>query len=143
MFIVEAPVTPIDFDKYFQLRFAVLREPWKQPLGSEKDDLENYATHAIIKISSEVVAVGRMHISDKNIGIIRYMAVHPAFRGSGLGNKVLRYLESEARKKNLKTIELNARENAVEFYIKNGYSNMGSSHVLYDEIQHFLMRKPL
>jgi len=34
------PETAVDRERYFDLRWRVLREPWQQPRGSERDDRE-------------------------------------------------------------------------------------------------------
>ncbi len=34
------PLTKEEFKKYYDLRWKVLRKPWKQPKGSEKDERE-------------------------------------------------------------------------------------------------------
>ena len=44
------PQTPKEFEAYYLLRYEVLRKPWKQPFGSEKDDMESY-----LKEQSELV----------------------------------------------------------------------------------------
>ena len=45
-------------------------------------------------------------------------------------NLILAFLEEEAKKINLKRIELQARENAVSFYEKNGYQIIEKSFLL-------------
>lgn len=32
-----------NFEEYYYLRWKVLRKPWNQPIGSEKDELEKTA----------------------------------------------------------------------------------------------------
>ena len=34
------PKSPEDFKKYYNLRYEVLRKPWNQPIGSERDRKE-------------------------------------------------------------------------------------------------------
>jgi predicted GNAT family N-acyltransferase len=56
---------------------------------------------------------------------------------------ILKYLEDIAAGKNLKRIVLDARDNAVDFYLKNGYTVEGDSYVLFGTIPHFRMVKLL
>jgi GNAT superfamily N-acetyltransferase len=69
------------------------------------------------------------------------MAVNNAFQGKGLGKLIIAKLEDEAKRLQLKTIELQARENALEFYKNQGYSVKETSFKLWDIIQHYLMTK--
>ena len=55
----------------------------------------------------------------------------------------LNHLESYAIQNKVCKIILNARENAVDFYIKNGYKINEKSHLLFNKIQHWLMNKDL
>ena len=42
----------------------MLREPWKYPEGSEKDEYEQVSQHRMIRNSDgDVIAVGRVHMN--------------------------------------------------------------------------------
>ena len=71
------------------------------------------------------------------------MAVHPNYQGKGLGKLIVTQLEIEAKRINLTTIELQARENALEFYKSQGYIIKEPSFKLWDIIQHYLMVKSI
>jgi len=139
----QAPQSVQELKDYYQFRWKILRQPWHQPLGSEQDDLEQQATHRMIVIDEQVVAVGRLHKSDQTNGQIRFMAVNEYTQGQGLGRKIVKALELEASKQGVITITLNSRESAVSFYEKLGYQAQGFSHLLYDEIRHITMTKTL
>jgi len=137
------PQTSDEFDDYYELRWIVLRKPWKQPKGSEKDEDENNSTHIMACIGKETVGVGRIHLKSKEKMQIRYMAVKENYRSKGIGTLVLEELEKRAKNKQIKHIVLNARENALQFYIKNGYSIVGKGDTLFDSINHWRMQKDL
>lgn len=144
MNVCKAPQTSEEFEQYYQLRWKVLREPWGREQGSEQDDLEQESIHRmIIDENKQVLAVGRLHKTDQHNAQIRYMAVSPKAQGKGLGKQVLKELELIAAQIGVKKISLNARDVAVSFYLSLGYSEQGFSHLLYDEIKHYLMTKPL
>ena len=63
------------------------------------------------------------------------------FRKLKLGKLMLKELESYAFNMSLESIYLNSRESAVEFYIKNGYKIIEKSHLLFGNLQHWLMEK--
>jgi ribosomal protein S18 acetylase RimI-like enzyme len=69
------------------------------------------------------------------------MSVHPNHQGKGLGKLIVTKLEEEAKRIELTAIELQARENALEFYKSQGYEVKEPSFKLWDIIQHYLMTK--
>lgn len=76
-----------------------------------------------------------------SVGQIRYMAVADHCQGKGFGKEILIALEEKAKELGLSTIELQARENAIDFYKACGYNIEAPSFLLWGIIQHFLMRK--
>jgi ribosomal protein S18 acetylase RimI-like enzyme len=142
--IIKAPKTNKDWDAYFLLRWEILRAPWGQNKGTEKDHLEDDSNsiHAMaIDDCSEIIGVARLNIIAKGTGQIRFMAVSNSFQGKGIGKSLIQYLETVAKEREIKKIILQARENAVQFYIKNGYAVKEKSFILYEKIQHYLMEK--
>ncbi len=41
------PVTNLEFQNYYQLRWEVLRKPWDQAKGTEQDELETSCIHVM------------------------------------------------------------------------------------------------
>src|SRR5436190_13389160 len=116
------PQTPDELDKYYQLRWEVLRRDWNRPKGSEKDDGEEGAIHAmIIDENDQAIAVCRLQLPDKTTGQIRSMGVKAEDRGKGYGSIIISYLEHSAKAKGIDKIFLDARDNAVPFYERMGY----------------------
>ena len=129
---------------YFDLRWRVLREPWDQPRGSERDDLDATAFHLVMRTpEGKPVAIGRLHLNSPEEAQVRFMAVDPLWRNRGLGGRILRGLEEEARARRVARIVLNAREDASEFYLANGYQLEGPGETLFDKVRHVRMRKNL
>jgi predicted GNAT family N-acyltransferase len=144
MFTIKPPQTEIEFRQYYDLRWRILRAPWKQPRGSECDEYENIAIHAIaIDQHDAVIGVARLHQTDNTTAQIRYMAVQDRLQKRGVGTALLQYLEQQAIALGNRQIELNARETCVGFYIKQGYHVTGPGHILYGEIKHQKMQKQL
>lgn len=138
---IQTPATEDEWNQYYDLRWRLLRQPWQQPKGSEKDQLEDNSIHKAAILNNQVIAVGRIHFTDRNEAQIRYMAVDDTFQSKGVGRLILKSLESAAHAQNIHHIFLHARENAVDFYKKNQYQPIKSTHVLYGKIQHVLMKK--
>jgi len=132
-----------EFRKYYNLRFEILRKPWGQSVGSERDKEDETSIHRLIIDDSteETLAIGRLQFNSIDEAQIRYMAVADGYQGQGLGSKILGALEKIALEKGVRWIILQARGNAVQFYKNNGYEIVKKSYILFGEIQHWLMRK--
>ncbi len=139
--LIRSPVLKDEYTAYYMLRWQVLRAPWKQDKGSEKDELENNAVHRIAILKNKIIACGRLHFIDQQTAQIRYMAVSENFLHQGIGSRILVSLEDAARKNKIKTIILDVREAAINFYKKHGYQLLEQSHLLFNEIQHYKMLK--
>ena len=140
---IAPPVTPEEWDAYFHLRYEVLRKPWDQPESSSKveDDLD--AWHFALFDGNTILACCRLHEDKPHEAQLRFMAVHAACQGQGLGKAILSHAEHFAKKKGIHRIWMNARENAIPFYLSCGYSICGEGPLLWDIIPHKMMEKKL
>ena len=146
-FSLHFPETKEEFIEYYFLRWKILRKPLSKKKGTEKDNIEKDSFHVYIKNKiNRMVAVGRIHIVKNMLpktAQIRFMAVDDDFQGLGLGSMILRELESQAKREYAYCIILHAREMALDFYKKNGYIVEEKSHLLFNEVQHWLMEKKI
>ena len=141
---ITSPVSDQEWQNYFQLRWEVLRAPWQQPPGSERDELEAEAFHLMaIDGDQYTVGVARIHRLTEDSSQIRYMAVHPQHQGKGIGSQLLEILEHQARVWCSKDILLNARTTCMAFYQKHQYEVIGEAPTLFGSIAHRRMRKLL
>jgi thioesterase domain-containing protein len=138
---LRAPDSVQEWQAYYQLRWQILRAPWQQPEGSERDELEAHAFHQmLIMPDGDIVAVGRLHRLESGVAQVRYMAVATAYQGKGAGAKVLAALEQQAAVWGCSTIMLNARHSAQAFYQRFGYQQTATAPALYG-IAHSVMQK--
>ncbi len=137
------PQTKEEFKTYYELRWKILRKPWKQPKESEKDEREKDAIHIIACIDNKIVGVGRLHFNSEKEAQIRYMAVEEKYRRKEIGSLILKELEKRAKSIGAEYIVLNARENAVQFYKKHGYKTVKRTYTLFGCINHWKMQKRL
>ena len=143
-FTLAEPRNAHEWESYFDLRWRVLREPWGQPRGTERDDLDAESFHLMLRGSGgAVVAVGRLHLNLPSEAQVRYMAVDESHRGRGFGSRILSGLEDRARSESVTSVVLNARDSAINFYRRHGYSVEGPADILFGEVRHFRMRKDL
>ncbi|MCW3070970.1 MAG: family N-acetyltransferase [Bacteroidetes bacterium] len=141
---ITEPQTKEQFEAYYLLRYEVLRKPWNQPPGSEKDEQENESIHIMASNKSgEVLGVCRLQLNSPTEAQLRYMAVKTGTQGLGIGKKLVEYAEQKAKQKGAGKMILQAREIAVGFYTKCGYKIAKKSFLMWDEIQHYLMDKDL
>ena len=143
MKIIE-PSTPDEYQRYYELRWRILRAPWKQPRGSEQDELEKSSSHfMVINNDQAVVGVGRLQFNSIREAQIRYMAIEIKQQRKGIGTLLLQALEDKAAELGAACMVLDAREHALGFYRKQGYKLEGPGHMLFNTIPHVKMRKYL
>lgn len=136
-----APKNSNELKEYDLFRWTLLRKPIGKPIESLKDKYDSWAFHLIGIKQGIIVACGRLHFNNLNEAQIRYMAVDNSLQKQGIGKKILVLLEEKAKKKNAKKIILNARNHAVTFYKKSGYSVLGKYTGSDTEIPHTSMEK--
>ncbi len=142
--ILFEPQTPNEFEAYYLLRFEILRKPWKMPLGSEKDELENESIHIMAcDENKNILGVCRLQFNSPAEAQLRYMAVKEGTQGLGVGKKLIEFAQEKAKQKGTEKITLQSREIAVGFYEKCGFKVIEKSYLMWDEIQHYLMEKAL
>jgi GNAT superfamily N-acetyltransferase len=139
---ISEPLTPDEFQRYYDLRWKILRAPWNQPRGSEQDEREQSSYHLMVTNDRHaVVAVGRLHFNSICEAQIRYMAVAVGQQRKGIGTRLLEALENRAVALGADRIKLEARETALGFYLRNNYRPEGPGHVLFNTITHVSMTK--
>lgn len=143
MYRVVTPQTDAELDAYYHLRWQLLRKPWQQPKGAERDEFDEYAFHRVmVDKDGNYVAVGRLYVSGDEAQI-RFMAVIPECRAMGLGTRMVQALEQEAREQGARRLVMNAREEAVAFYSRCGFTVVGEGPISFGKIPHRQMIKAL
>ena len=125
-YIIKSPETELEWDKYFKFRWEMLRKPLGMSKETLKDELEDESSHLIaVDEQKIVVGAGRLHFNNNKEAQIRYMAVSNTIQRKGLGSAIVSELETIAREKGILEMVLNARENAISFYLSMGYKETG------------------
>lgn len=140
---VRAPQIEEEWKTYFSIRYEELRKPWNQPLGSEKTANEGECQHFALFVNNTMAGVLRMDVVDETTNQLRFMAISKQFQGQQLGQYLMKCAEDEAIKQGKKSLILHAREKAISFYERCGYSFFQKSYLLFDSIQHVEMHKAL
>ena len=135
MIEIRPPKTKEELDSYYNLRYELLRKPWNQPKGSEKDELEDKSFHMAAFDQDKIVGVGRLHKNTDEEGQIRLVAVHEDYRNNGIGKAIMNKLHQKAKELKLKKIMLNARKNAIGFYKKLEYKIICKAPTIFGGIE--------
>ena len=104
----------------------------------EFDGLDESAVHAIVYSNALPVGTGRI-LDDGHIGRI---AILKAFRGQGLGSKIVLSLIDEATNKGYSRVYLGSQKHAIDFYTKLGFEPFGDEF-MEAGIPHLSMEKQL
>lgn len=136
------PSTPEQFEKYYDLRWRILRAPWKQLRGSEKDMIEKDGYHLmVIDSNAKVIGVARLHRNSPQQVQIRFMAIETHEQRKGIGKMLLLALEAKAIEWGAEEIVFEARANIAGFYKRYGYVTLSPGHTLFDSVHHYKMHK--
>ncbi|WP_293755906.1 bifunctional GNAT family N-acetyltransferase/hotdog fold thioesterase [uncultured Paraglaciecola sp.] len=144
MYKIDIPISEQDFDDYFMCRWKMLREPWKYPLGSEKDEYEQVSQHRMIRnLNGEVVAVGRVHMNSAEEAQVRHVAVEKASQGKGLAKMLVASLEAVARAEGAIRIVTNSTQASIALFTSLGFIDQSGAPKELGEQQRQQMVKKL
>ena len=124
-YLLKSPENKDEWERYLLFRWEMLRKPLGMSMDSLADSIEEESFHLMgIDEEGNVIASGRVHFNTSDEAQIRYMAVDDNFKRQGIGSEIVTELEKHALSKKALTITLNARENAISFYLSLGYSEV-------------------
>ena len=125
-YFIKPPESKKEWQNYFIFRWELLRKPLGMSKESLEDDIEDSSYHLMgINDENDVIASGRVHFNNKKEAQIRYMAVKDSYKRRGIGSEIVIKLEDYASSKGAIRMVLNARENALSFYLSLGYIEKG------------------
>ena len=143
MNIIEVEFATPEYDDTVRLRYKILRLPLgldftAEQLAEEHNDFHLAAYDAAWILRGCLVLTPK----DDNTLKMRQVAVDDTVQSKGIGSLLVQASEVFARAKGFDTMELNARETAVPFYLKLGYNTEGAA---FEEVSilHFRMVKKL
>jgi len=138
---IRSPKTELEWDEYYHFRYKILRAPLGQPLGSERNEGDASGHHFALYEDGKLYAIARLDTSGEGVSQVRFVAVDPNIHGKGFGRKIMAAVEQSSINKGNSKMILQARENAVEFYKRLGYTLVEESYLLFGQVQHYLMEK--
>jgi predicted GNAT family N-acyltransferase len=138
---VRLATTAAEREAVFAVRHEVFIVGQDVPFDIERDELDATADHVLAEVDGRVVGAGRLLVGG-NTAVLGRLAVLDAWRGSGLGVRLVQLIEDRARARGCSVLELHAQTYVREFYQRLGYAAYGEE---YDEagIPHISMSKIL
>lgn len=131
-----------DYKKMVELRDTILRKPLglsfsEEELAAEKNDI-------LIGCFEEekIEACCLLTAVEPGVARLRQMAVLSGFQGKGIGRAMMLFAENVARDRGFEKIMMHARENAIGFYKKLHYREVGEPFLELG-IPHLKMEKDL
>ncbi len=132
--IVISPVkSEAELMQALAIREVVFIEEQSVPEEMERDEDDAHAYHLLALDKGHAIGTGRLVTLKAppdgeagSWGRVGRMAVLQAYRKSGVGSRLLRMLEDEAKKRAMAGIMLHAQLSAMEFYKRHGYEPHGA-----------------
>lgn len=110
-----------------QIRVQVLEDEQGFPHDVNIDGLDSSAIHVLMLDDNVPVATARLTVSAERAGKIARIAVLPSHRGRGLGKRLIRRLESLARRKGLHALYVEPHAHLEPFFRRLGYNKVRGS----------------
>lgn len=141
--IVEISWGSKEYQHAFDLRNHVLRKPLGLDLMNDDLTTEKTGIHIGAKLNHQIHGVCVIEPLDKQRLKVRQVAVSEEFRGQGIGQELLKRVETYGLMRGNTVIELDARKNAWHFYQRLGYQFQGEEYLKFNTVWHRKMIKEL
>lgn len=127
MIEIRVPKTRDDFRLYYELRYRVLRQPWAQDRGTEKDDFEPISCHYMAWDTDADIPVGVIKLYEKEdgVGCFSHLAVDSKYQHTGIGKLLVNTVEDKARELGYTRIGCFSRLNSTDYFERKGYKVAG------------------
>jgi GNAT superfamily N-acetyltransferase len=140
---IRTPANATEWEEYYDLRYRILREPLGKERGSERNDGDADGIHFALYDEGVLRAIARLDKVDATTCQVRFVAVETPLQGKGLGKAIMDAVEQRGIAEGYTKLILHARDYALDFYKKLGYTLIGPSYKLFDVLQHYEMYKTL
>lgn len=124
-----------------RLREKILREPLGSSFTDQELEEEKYHFQIAGFLDDAIIATAVLVPEGDEMKMQR-VVVMENLRSLNIGSEMMNFCESFASDKNFTVMYCHARDSAVNFYIKNGYTGIGD-YFDEDGIPHLKMRKKL
>lgn len=142
MIEIRAPRNEKEWEDYYDLRYRILRQPLGKERGSERNEGDVSGVHFALYENGVLKGIARLDKTDEpGVAQVRFVAVESDQQGKGYGAEIMEAVEETSQQRGDHKMILHARDYAVDFYLKLGYSIVEKSYKLFDVLQHYLMER--
>ena len=99
---IRRPKNTIEWQKYYDLRYRVLRLPWNQPPSSVQTPEDETAEHFALYDHDELRAIARLDKLDNHKAQVRFVATEPNYQGQGYGKELMLAIEEYCHANNIR-----------------------------------------
>ncbi len=131
-----------EYEKLVDLRDRLFRRPFDLSYSAEELDGELNDIALATRIDEQPIGFLSLRRVDDSVVQLRQMVIEPEFQGQGFGSDLVEFAEQVAKSEGYTRIVLDAREESLEFYNKNGYLPMGEKF-FYKTVMHQKMYKDI
>ena len=131
-----------DLSDAYRVRLRVFCDEQGYRPDMELDEQDAASQHLIAYDGDEPVATGRLDEKAPAVYGLGRIAALPAYRGRGLGARLVWEMCRRAKELGAETAELDAQCRVIPFYEKQGFAVCGGEH-LDGHVPHRLMRRKL
>ncbi len=131
----------LDYQKAVELRYEALRKPLGLTFNINDLAQEKNYIHIVGKIQNKVIATA-MLVPEKDRVKMKQVAVAHHLQKQGIGSTLLQFTHTCALQNHFTHIYCHARNEAMNFYLQNGYEKKGESFLAIG-IMHWTMQKIL
>lgn len=126
---VKVATTIDEINACLTIRKQVFVEEQGIPDRLDSDGLDQDATHVLALDQGIPVATGRL-VTSRAQGVLARIAVLPSHRGKGLGEDVVRCLESAAKQRDIEELSLHPHQYLERFYRRLGYRQVPGTSIV-------------
>ncbi|OIQ27993.1 MAG: hypothetical protein BM564_10965 [Bacteroidetes bacterium MedPE-SWsnd-G2] len=142
-------IKPIAASETYAIRHAVLRQG--KPLSTcifNGDELSNTFHFGLFYNSNicgiaTVLQQSQANLKETNAYQLRGMAILENYQGYGFGEALVKHIQNQLAQLNINLLWCNARTHAAQFYIKNGFIQLGDEFDIPNVGPHLCMYKKL
>ena len=142
MVLIEAGFGSDAYHRTLELRKRILRDPLDLEWTDEEMSWEAKERHFGAIVKETIVACLVIRSLGRGVVKLRQMAVDTEYQGVGWGCRLIRGVEHVLAGEDVSRVELHARETAVGFYERIGFTTVGEQF-LEVNIPHWKMWKSI
>ncbi len=118
--------SPEELAQALRIRHEIFTQEQQIPASRDDDGLDPDGLHLLVYVADRPIATGRISLDGDQATLAR-IAVRPAHRGCGVGQRVVRFLEAWAREAGARTFVLYPHAHLERFYAELGYLKTGDA----------------